>query len=63
MKFLLMAEDEAKAMGDEYVSVEHLFLSLLKHPNAEIKELFAGIRIDAESVFCRLCPQYVATSV
>ncbi len=37
---LIMAEDETKAMGDEYVSVEHLFLSLLKHPNTELKKLF-----------------------
>ena len=36
---LLMAEDEAKAMGDEYVSVEHLFLTLLKYPNAAMKSL------------------------
>jgi len=36
---LIHAEDEAKVMGDEYVSVEHLFLSLLKHPNKAIKEL------------------------
>ena len=33
------AEDEAKAMGDEYVSVEHLFLAMLKHPNRAVKEL------------------------
>lgn len=39
-KVLINAEDEAKAMGDEYVSVEHLFLSLLKQPNRQIKELF-----------------------
>ena len=39
-KVLISAEDEAKAMGDEYVSVEHLFLSLLKYPNTEIKEIF-----------------------
>lgn len=38
-KVLINGEDEAKAMGDEYVSVEHLFLSLIKHPNREIKEL------------------------
>lgn len=38
-KVLLAAEDEAKAMGDEYVSVEHLFLSLLKNPNKEIKDI------------------------
>ena len=36
---LIHAEDEAKAMGDEYVSVEHLFLSLLKYPNKAMKEL------------------------
>lgn len=39
-KALISAEDEAKAMGDTYVSVEHLFLSLLKYPNQEIKKLF-----------------------
>ncbi len=36
---LIHAEDEAKAMGDEYVSVEHLFLSLLRYPNAAMKDL------------------------
>ena len=36
---LIHAEDEAKQMGDEYVSVEHLFLSLLKYPNKAVKEL------------------------
>ncbi len=36
---LIHAEDEAKNMGDEYVSVEHLFLSLLKYPNKAMKEL------------------------
>ena len=39
-KVLITAEDEAKAMGDEYVSVEHFFLSLLKYPNKAMKELF-----------------------
>ena len=39
-KVLIGAEDEAKAMGDEYVSVEHLFLCLLKEPNRAVKELF-----------------------
>ena len=39
-KVLIDAEDEAKAMGDEYVSVEHLFLCLLKQPNKAMKELF-----------------------
>ena len=37
---LITAEDEAKAMGDEYVSVEHLFLAMLHHPGKEIKDLF-----------------------
>ena len=36
---LIHAEDEAKGMGDEYVSVEHLFLSLLRYPNKAMKEL------------------------
>ncbi len=39
-KALNFAEDEAKAMGDEYVSVEHLFLSLLKNPSKNMKALF-----------------------
>lgn len=38
-KVLVNAEDEAKAMGDEYVSVEHLFLALMKQPNKAVKEL------------------------
>ncbi|MCR4842909.1 MAG: ATP-dependent chaperone ClpB [Eubacterium sp.] len=37
---LIHAEDEAKQMGDEYVSVEHIFLSLLKHPGKGLKDLF-----------------------
>ncbi|MEG2305286.1 MAG: ATP-dependent chaperone ClpB [Lachnospiraceae bacterium] len=44
-KVLLSAEDEAKQMGDEYVSVEHIFLSLLKHPNKEIKIIFKEFAI------------------
>ena len=36
---LIHAEDEAKQMGDEYVSVEHLFLSLLKYPNKAMKDI------------------------
>ncbi len=39
-KAFINAEDEAKQMGDEYVSVEHLFLALLKYPNPAMKELF-----------------------
>ena len=45
---LVSAEDEAKAMGDEYVSVEHLFLSLMKYPNTEIKKLFQAYGIRRE---------------
>ena len=47
-KALIYAEDEAKAMGDSYVSVEHLFLSILKHANPEVKKLFAEFKIDRE---------------
>ena len=39
-KVLIHAEDEAKQMGDEYVSVEHLFLALIKYPNKALKEIF-----------------------
>ena len=45
---LVSAEDEVKAMGDEYVSVEHLFLSLMKYPNTEIKKLFQAYGITRE---------------
>ena len=45
---LVSAEDEAKAMGYEYVSVEHLFLSLMKYPNTEIKKLFQAYGITRE---------------
>lgn len=38
-KVLINAETEAKQMGDEYVSVEHLFLALLKYPNNAVKEI------------------------
>ena len=47
-KVLISAEDEAKAMGDEYVSVEHLFLSMLRYPNKEIKEIFKEFGITRE---------------
>ncbi|MBQ9022820.1 MAG: ATP-dependent chaperone ClpB [Eubacterium sp.] len=47
-KVLISAEDESKAMGDEYVSVEHLFLSLLHYANAGVKELFAQYGITRE---------------
>ncbi len=45
---LISAEDEAKAMGDEYVSVEHLFLSMLSHPNPGIKDLIREYGITRE---------------
>ena len=48
-KVLIHAEDEAKAMGDEYVSVEHLFLSLIKQPDKTIKEMFRQYGINRES--------------
>ena len=47
-KVLIYAENEAKAMGDSYVSVEHLFLSMLKYPNKEVKKIFQEFRIDRE---------------
>ena len=47
-KVLIHAEDEAKQMGDEYVSVEHLFLALIKYPNKAMKELFKEYGITRE---------------
>ena len=44
-KVLINAEDEAKQMGDEYVSVEHLFLALLKYANRELKAIFRELGI------------------
>ncbi len=48
-KVLVSAEDEAKAMGDEYVSVEHLFLAVLRNPKSTIKELFRLYNINKET--------------
>ena len=45
---LIHAEDEAKQMGDEYVSVEHLFLAMLKYPGKEIKEIWKEYGITRE---------------
>ena len=45
---LIHAEDEAKAMGDEYVSVEHLFLTLLKYPNPAMKSLMQEYGLNRE---------------
>lgn len=47
-KALVNAEDEAKAMGDEYVSVEHLFLAMLKNPSPSMKKLFQEYGITRE---------------
>ena len=47
-KVLTCAEDEAKAMGDDYVSVEHLFLCMLKYPNRAMKEIFRAYGITRE---------------
>ena len=42
---LINAEDEAKAMGDEYIAVEHLFLCMMKKGSKEVKELFKSYGI------------------
>ena len=47
-KALINAEDEAKAMGDEYVSVEHLFLSMLKETSPSMKQFFKEYGITRE---------------
>ena len=47
-KALVSAEDEAKAMGDEYVSVEHLFLALLRYPSPSMKKMFQEFGITKE---------------
>ncbi len=47
-KVLISAEDEAKQLGDEYVSVEHLFLSMLRYPNKAIAEIWKEYGITQE---------------
>ena len=47
-KVLTFAEDEAKAMGDEYVSVEHLFLAMIRYPSRTMKEIFKEYGITRE---------------
>ena len=47
-KSLVSAEDEARAMGDEYVSVEHLFLSLLKYPSPSMSKIWNEFGITRE---------------
>lgn len=61
-KVLINAEDEAKQMGDEYVSVEHLFLALIKYPNTAINEISASMVLQG-SVSYRYCLQYGEISV
>ena len=48
-KVWINAEDEAKQMGDDYVSVEHLFLALIQYANSNIKQLFQQNGINRES--------------
>ena len=48
-KVLISAEDEMKVFGDEYVSVEHLFLAMIKHPSSTIKNLFKEFGITRET--------------
>lgn len=53
-KVLVSAEDEARAFGDEYVSVECLFLSMIRYPNKAVKELFREYGITRERVLTAL---------
>lgn len=53
-KVLIYAEDEAKQMGDAYVSVEHLFLSMLKQPSRDMKDLLKEFRITREEFLAAL---------
>ena len=48
-KVLISAEDEMKVFGDEYVSVEHLFLAMIKHPSSTMKNLFKEFGITRET--------------
>lgn len=48
-KVLICAEDEAKKMGDQYVSLEHIFLTLLKYPSQQIKTIFGKYGINREN--------------
>ena len=61
-RVLVSAEDEAKRMGDEYVSVEHLFLALLANPSPSVKSLLKKT-VSPGIGFCRHSPRSGATSV
>ncbi|MBR4994373.1 MAG: type VI secretion system ATPase TssH, partial [Lachnospiraceae bacterium] len=53
-RVLVEAEDEAKRMGDSYVSVEHLFLCMIKHPSKTMKEFFKEYGITTERFLAAL---------
>ena len=53
-KVLMGAEDQLKPMGDEYVSVEHLFLALIKYADSDMKKLFSRYGITRESFLAAL---------
>ncbi|WP_097002624.1 ATP-dependent chaperone ClpB [Lacrimispora amygdalina] len=53
-KVLISAENEAKGMGDQYVSVEHLFLAMLKQPSKALKEMFRSYGITRENFLTAL---------
>ena len=55
-KALIHAEDEATQMGDEYISVEHIFLALIKQPNREVKAIFKEFNITRERFLQVLSP-------
>ena len=53
---LISAEAEARQMGDEYVSVEHLFLSMLKYPNRAVKEILRNTALQGSVFYRRFLP-------
>ena len=53
-RVLISAEDETKQFSDEYVSVEHLFLALIKYPNKELKELFKKFGVNKDGFLAAL---------
>ena len=59
-KALTHAEDEAKRMGDEYVSVEHLFLSMLNRPSPSMKKFFLEFGITSERFLMRSAMSYAS---
>ena len=62
-KVLTGAEDEARAMGDDYVSVEHLFLRMIKDASSGIKRLFSKYGITRDSFLKALSENYVSSMV